>query len=95
MLDGIGMTIPLKEDFQDTGYPYTTTATCALGAAQYGYAVANNYGTYDLPRDFFDTQFNIDRKYLDTYNSTISEDNDQHGRDYAVSRLKEMINDSE
>jgi uncharacterized ParB-like nuclease family protein len=89
------MTIPLKYCFHDTFVPQTTTATCVLGAAQYGYAIANEKQEYNLPLDFFDVEFKIKQLYLKNYGKHIVLDNDEIGREKVAMKVKEIINDSQ
>jgi hypothetical protein len=95
MLDGMARTMPYKRAYQDAIMTEDVTATCALGAARYSYALQEGFETRRVEDSFYNAESVINEMYYEHYGVRITSDSDQHGRDYAVSRLKEMINDSE
>jgi hypothetical protein len=94
MLEGAAMTAPFKINYQNSRRPFDATATCALGAARHARAVQTDNKGY-LDTDFYQAELDVIQLYFVKYKINIFKDNDKHGRDYAISKVKEAISSVE
>jgi hypothetical protein len=94
MLDGAARTAPLKGEYANSSKVKETTATCALGAARYSYAMQNGIDNFLFRYDseLRKVEEEIASQYGLVYNERIVDSNDEHGREKVVSQVKEMLN---
>jgi hypothetical protein len=93
MLDGMARTMPYEGAYQDAIMIKDVTATCALGAARYSYALQEGFETRRVEDSFYNAESVINEMYYEHYGVAITSDSDNHSRDFAVTRIKEIIND--
>ena len=67
------------------------TYACIVGAARYGRAVRTGRDPWNAR--LTDLGYVAESVYLARYGDTPAGDNDHHGRDYALSRMKELLNE--
>jgi len=92
MLDGAGMTDETSKEYTDSVYVDEVTKACALGAAMYAHALRSGFDTVNMRGgDFAEAAGVIWRRYNEVYDTYIQTDNDLHGRDYTIKRVKELL----
>jgi len=95
MLEGAALTGEYRGWFSNED----DTKTCALGAVRYGLAARNGMHIEPTERlwlyaeneELDAAEADAITAYHDAYGKYISIDNDTHGRDHVIKRLKELL----